>query len=148
MELKEFLNSLKCPICNSQIDILPNKHYLERLNFNYGCSSDCEHYAIRLDHNYGSFVQGIASRHSIKMQPELIKEQVIIYSGKYKYVIVKKYNTFTPHLTISSIIVDPERRVVDNINIKIDDFDINYIDFKNTNEESILNRIKTLLVFQ
>lgn len=150
MELKEYLNSLKCPICNSQIDLLPSKHYLEILNFNYSCVSDAEHYALRIDNNYSSFVQGLVSKNKIKMQSLLVKEQVIVYSGKYKFIVTKKHNTLMPHLTISSIVVDPERRVVDNINIKISNFDINYIDFvnANANEEKILSKIKTLLVFQ
>jgi hypothetical protein len=102
------------------------------LSYNYCCVKDWEHYRIYLVH----------------WQPPIIieYEAVIIYDGKYKYQITQ-YRPSETRIVIWDI--DAENRVID-LKEKKTTFSFNKMlfDFSNTTKEKILNRVKTILVFQ
>ena len=50
--LKKLLNSIKCPICNSQIDTLFKVNNPIYKGFGYSCVVDYKHYAIKIIENY------------------------------------------------------------------------------------------------
>jgi hypothetical protein len=126
---KIILNSLRCPLCASQIDMFQDK----RKVYNYSCSSVPEHYRIQF--------------HSLGFPAGVLLESVTIYEGSHQYEIIQ--NHFTDIKTdIIMKSVDPEFRIIDKVSPKIFTYKKVLFDFQNTNKEKILNRVKTILVFQ
>jgi len=84
------------------------------------------------------------------------KETVSIYEGRHKYVIMQhNYPNLYPVTSINVYDVDAENRVIDKkINQVPKDlqpafsFDKKLFEFSKTTRDKILNRIKTILVFQ
>ncbi len=138
-EAKLILNSLRCPLCNSQIDLIDwfsllNKKYKEH---NFGCVVNPEHYSIYFNH--------------WEDPPKIENERVIVYDELNQYNIDQ--NTFIiGHPWIKSTIkvskVDKENRVLDNIKPKTYTFEIQLFDFKSVNRNKIINKVKTVLIFQ
>lgn len=127
--LKKLLNSLKCPICNSQIDTLFKVNNPIYRGFQYGCVFSYKHYAIKVYENY---------------VPGIVEEIVNLYDKDHEYCILKtKINT---EIVISNL--DPEGRVKFSFSIKKIVTELNLFDFQNFDYEKAINRIKTMLVFQ
>ncbi len=144
--VKAFLNSLKCPVCKSQIDLFQAK---KKDGNNFACVQDYTHYAIFLVH---------------WEQPLRIEsEDVRVYKGKYLYDI--KQHHYLPgnnHFGLgpgfgplrcdkTTIIVreiDKEFRIIEKLEAKSFEYDKVLFDFQNTSEQKIINRVKTILVFQ
>lgn len=128
--LKKLLNSLKCPICQCQIDMIDRKS-------GYGCVSNLDHYVISIMRN--DF--GI---------PQLFSEIVNIYDDKHKYRLTKKYDS-APATSVKTEImvfkVDAEGRV--NFSFKNNAFtlDKELFDFSKFNVDKAINRIRTVFTF-
>jgi hypothetical protein len=135
---KLILNSLKCPVCGGQIDLLDwTKLESKPKDQNFSCVYDPEHFGIFLVH----WEQPI----------RLEQERATVYEGKYQYRVIQYHyfggvpNCFT---NIEIREVDPEHRVKELIPIKEFHYQKHLFDFTKTNKEKLINRIKTILVFQ
>ena len=146
--VKQILNSLHCPLCQSQIDIrsYPNN---SKGDMNYACVSDLSDYQIHLathnalDHPFNRVIP-----------PFIDKERVIIFDNKYMYEITQ-YSYHNELNTGDSTQVcffnlDEENRI---IFVRGKERAPLYLmsklfDFQQTNREKIIKRIKTILTFQ
>lgn len=74
-------------------------------------------------------------------------ETVVTYEGKYKY-IVSQYDDQRTEIIVCQ--VDPEGRAIDSKEKKPTKFSYpkHLFDFAKTNREKLVNRVKTILVFQ
>ena len=127
-ELKAFLNTLKCPLCDGQI---------EGTKVCY-CAYNREHYSFYCDWD---------TRHNIDY------ETVIIYEGRHKYDITQYHPPFYHEITVITIYnIDAEYRVIEKKNGEKKTppftFDKKLFNFSQTTREKIVNRVKTILVFQ
>lgn len=100
--------------------------------FNFCCANNWEHYHLWFEH----------------WEPALliIDEQVIIYEGNHKYIIYQENDNNKTEMYIYKI--DPEGNLIGNVNPKRLFFNRKLFDFSQTNREKIVNRVKTILVFQ
>ncbi len=128
--VKQYLNSLRCPICFGQIDMI-EKRLIDGNNF--GCVNDNYHY--NLFYQYWKQPFG------------LIQEIVRIYDKDHLYEVMQSSdgNLFTEILVKN---VDKEYRVIDKKKILQFRYDKKLFDFSQSNKDSILKRIKTVLIFQ
>jgi len=127
--LKQLLNSLKCPICQCQIDTLLNANNPIYRGFQYCCVANHKHYAIKVYENYSAHI---------------VEEIVHLYDQSHEYCILKtKFNT---EIAISDL--DLEGRVRFSFVIKKFRTELDLFDFQNFNVDKAINRIKTVLVFQ
>lgn len=128
--LKKLLNSLRCPICQCQIDMIDRKS-------GYGCVNSLDHYVISVMKNDLGL-------------PQLFTEIVNIYDGKHKYRLTKKYDS-APGASIKTEImvfkVDPEGRVNFSFKNSSLTLDKELFDFSKFNVEKAINRIKTVFIF-
>jgi len=134
---KQVINRMRCPLCRGQLDLLDWRE-VERKDkdYNFYCVFDSEHYALWFLH----WVQ----------PPILETERVILYEGSYQYTISQVHHYQAPQTltTIKLSKVDPENRVIEGLQPKFFTYDKHLFDFQKTNREKIVNRIKTILVFQ
>lgn len=139
---KLILNSLRCPICKSQIDMLSYTYTKKPRPFNYCCASNTEHYGLWFIH---------------WEQPIRIEsETAIVYDGCYQYEIKQQHAgpgllSSAPKPDYTEIWVrevDAENRIIDNIKPKVFSYYKCLFDFANTTRDKIVLRIKTILVFQ
>ena len=135
---KLMLNSLRCPVCGGQIDLISyTKLDRKPKDQNFSCVYDPEHYGVFLVH--------------WEQPPRIEIEQATVYEGKHKFHVKQYYyfngvqNQFT-NIVIRE--VDPEHRVVDKVMPKEFHYDKHLFDFKKTTRDKLVNRIKTILVFQ
>ena len=120
---KTLLNSLRCPICKSQIDY-------DKI---YGCASNIDHYVI-------SFIDDFDI-------PKIQKEIINIYDDKHRYKIIKEHST-PVKITINICDVDAERRVIFSFKELKIVTEIDAFNFDKFVIKKAINRIKTLIVFQ
>jgi uncharacterized protein YbaR (Trm112 family) len=120
---KALLNILRCPICKGQLDLLS-------LVANPKKSKEYRHYGIFLVH----------WEYPIRIE----QEGVTIFEGSHQFDIEQKGG----RTTISIYEIDPEERILDNIKPKIFTYDKELFTFHQTTRDKIVNRIKTILVFQ
>jgi hypothetical protein len=137
-EIKKILNSLSCPICGAQIDIIKNY---------YGCVANHDHYYLYISTSY----DWTTNTNSVAPN-QIYKEVVSIYADKYKYVIEKMYSYVNNNIDVVTYIlvyeIDQEGRMIFSFKDKTLKLDFGAFDFKNFNVEKALSRIKTLFVFQ
>jgi len=135
---KLILNSLRCPVCSGQIDLISyTKLARKPSNQNFSCVYDPEHYGVFLVH--------------WEQPVRLELERATVYEGRHQFNVTQYhyFNGQPAHLTSISIReVDPENRIIDNVKPKEFHYDKHLFDFKKTNREKLVNRIKTILVFQ
>jgi len=135
---KVLLNSLKCPICNSQIDILDWSISRSQIDkYNFGCVDNYLHYRLWFTH---------------WEIPYLIEKETVTIFNKDKQFEIKQYyynNNFKVNKTEIYIRdIDQELRVLEHKKYKFLPVDYVLFDFSKSSESSILTRIKTLLYFQ
>lgn len=135
--VKQYLNSIKCPICRHQIDIFEKN----KQGNNYACVRDPSHYAFRY----------VTSDKPYRLE----YEDVCVYNGKYIYSIRQHYyiNYSTGSEKIEETIiyiqeVDKEFRIIEKGISKLFNYKKLLFDFQKTDEIKIINRIKTILTFQ
>jgi len=130
---KLILNALKCPICQSRLDLLDWKDHIPGPKYNFTCSSNWEHYRIFFVH----------------WEPvcRVEYETVIVYEGKHQYRITQYGMPDRTEIFIHD--VDAENRIIDNrskTNNKFS-YEKKLFDFANTTREKVVNRVRTILVF-
>lgn len=145
--IKNFLNSLKCPVCQGQIDIVSNK----KSQYNFGCSNNYLHFTFFInDRSTATYDQD-----GEIINPMIEQERVIVDRDSFRYEIIQNYICLTPD-EIDTIIyvnkIDAEGNVIDyDGKFPIHKtFSCNQIlfDFQNVTKDKIINRIKTILTFQ
>jgi hypothetical protein len=135
-QLKDFLNSLRCPLCQGQIDGFdwaPVGAYAS----NFGCATANNHYKLQITNVQESF--------------QLNRETVEVCGVEFKYIINQTYflkNKPVQFTNISVRDIDPEQRLIDKLKRKEISFDKIMFDFGKTNKEKLLSRIKTVIVFR
>jgi hypothetical protein len=130
--VKQILNGLRCPVCQGQVDLIDWKHSGKR--FNYCCANDYEHYQLWFVH----WEPVIRIEH----------ECVIIYEGHHKYIVWQFHGT-VDMTHIYTYEIDAECNVLDQPNpTPATVFNKLLFDFAKTNRENLVNRLKTILVFQ
>ena len=125
--VKKLLNNLKCPVCKSQIDITSQYN-------NYGCAIGIDHYRLKLE------VDDPVVR--------IISETVKVYHGQHKYIIIKQYQNGDIQTKISVSKIDLEGRDIFSFKDKELIINKDYFDFTNFKLDKVINRIKTIFVFQ
>lgn len=129
---KIILNSLRCPICKSQIDLYDFYQKNSRsTSYNFCCATDPYHYQMWFPH--------------WDVLAKINYDQVDVYEGSYKFRINQKYLINRTIIDIWE--VDAEHHFIDEKS-KIFTYDKILFDYSNTNRDRIVNRIKTILTFQ
>lgn len=132
-ELKKLLNSLRCPVCKSLIDMIDWRAGYR--GYNYGCATNLDHYLVSVMNNdVGT--------------PSLQEESVNIYSEKVKYQLSKKYDNANVKTAIGIFDIDLEKRVQFSFKKNVVLFDKDVFDFANFKPDKAIQRIKTLLTFK
>lgn len=142
---KKFLNSLKCPICQCQIDLISNRNYsgiihndIGYLGINFGCVNNPTHYGLNLDMDVSETDNGSYL---------IIYESSIVNNIKVQYEIIQHY-TQDGHTKLIIWAIDPEGRYKENVLSKSLNFERHLFNFNNTNKENLIDKITTLLLFQ
>jgi len=102
--------------------------------YNYCCANNWEHYRIL-------FVHWVVA-------PKIEYETVVVYEGRYEYLIHQYDNNGNNNIEIFVYEVDAENRIIDTKKPSKFSFNKKLFDFSRTNREKIVNRVKTILVFQ
>jgi hypothetical protein len=132
--VKAMLNSLRCPVCGGQVDLVDWKVKSPGRKYNFCCVANWEHYRIFFVH----------------WEPVLRieYETVVVYEGRHQYWITQYDDNGNNNIEIIVSEVDAENRVVDTKKPSRFSYDKKLFDFSKTNRERIVNRVKTILVFQ
>jgi hypothetical protein len=131
---KTILNSMKCPVCGGQIDMIEG---IPKRGNNFGCVSGPYHYSVNFIH--------------WEIPYRIDAEHVMIFHGRHAYDVHQSYYSGLIKFPQTSIIIrdiDAENRIIDGGDFKRFAYDKALFDFTKTNREKIINRIKTILVFQ
>lgn len=126
---KELLNSLKCPICNGQVDII------RVYESNYACVNEPYHYNLCVDTDLVTDLSFIT------------QERVTLYDSKYRYDILRIHKEHIK-TRVDMFSIDGEKRVIFSFKDKFVEVDGDAFDFNNFDSKKALNRIKTILLFQ
>ena len=131
-EVKKLLNCLKCPICNSPIDILINKSKF----YNYGCALDNNHYLISLDENLDNNY--------------LLEEAVNVFSYPNYYKIVQNY-CFDGAIDTTTVVIkkiDKENNILDRDPSQKLNFAEIIFKFNKLNIKKIINKINAIVILK
>jgi hypothetical protein len=130
-DTKTFLNSLKCPVCQGQIDMYDlYQQNAKSTRFNFCCVNDYYHYRMAL---------------LPLMKLKIHYDMVDIYEGKYQF---RTYQNYIQNKTVIDIWkVDEEHNLL-NEKSKMFRYDKILFNWQNTNQNKIVNRIQTILTFQ
>jgi|SRR5208282_1449590 len=127
--LKKIVNTLKCPICGSQIEGLEGAFY---------CVYNREDYCVYISH-YDDIIR-------------VERESIMIFEGTRLYHVLQVYEEDKNNWTEFYIFpIDAEKRLIEgkaDENYLIGTYEQSLFDFQDTNREKILDRLKTILVFQ
>src|ERR1700722_18742799 len=97
-EAKKILDALKCPICQSNIDLIQCNNTRIGKGYNFGCVVNSFHYAIDFSH--------------WESPPRIFRESVCLIDGSFQYELICSTNQ-------GSIVyrqdIDGEGRVIDSI---------------------------------
>lgn len=130
--VKALLNSLRCPLCKGQMDL--KNVSTRKKDFNFFCVNNFEHYAIFLNH--------------WNLPPKIEEDAVIIYEKEKQFRVYQQYFSPDGYTQITVRETDLEGRLIENSPPSVFSYNKNLFDFAFSNQEKILNRIKTILVFQ
>lgn len=134
---KLFLNSLKCPVCGGQIDLFEWAKPVSKKGNNFGCVADPSHYGIFFVHWEQPF--------------RLEQEIATVNVNGYQYEVIQHYWMGGLKVEITTIYIhpiDPEQRRIDGSKSKCVTFQKHLFNFSQTNKHKLINKIKTILVFQ
>jgi hypothetical protein len=130
--VKIILNLLRCPVCQSQIDLIDwATPKAKSTSYNFGCAAEYEHYKLWFPH---------WDSHQISY------DVVKVYEGRYRYTIMQRYPITTTSIECQQ--VDAEHRILERILAKEFKYNKILFDWPKTNREKIVNRVKTILTFQ
>lgn len=134
---KVLLNSLRCPVCAGQIDMFDGKALVPRVKINYACAANYKHYGIWLE------MDGLL--------PAYIEEETVeVIDGNHLYVVIQYHNRFIQKHWTSILVMDinGDGNIIEKKLPKEIKFKKSLFDFTKTNKVKLLNRVKTVLVFQ
>lgn len=134
---KAMLDSMKCPVCGGQIDLFDWARPVSKRGNNFGCVRDNSHYGMYFNH--------------WDQPPVILSETVSVIDVNRLYDIEQKHFMGTvpfPGTTILIRDVDKEGRTIDGGRFKRLSFDKVLFDFRTLNKEKVINKVKTILVFQ
>lgn len=134
---KKILNALKCPICAAQIDICDGKNLVPRRKANFGCASNKDHYSFWMDDGEGFSFQ-------------IEEEYLNVVDNKFRYEIIQFHSKMlNMHQTNIQIYdVNGDGNIIEGNKVKLLTFKKQLFKFSKTNRIKIINRLKTILVFQ
>ena len=127
---RNFIKSLRCPICQSKIDLHDYKQVNNKLagnenSFNFNCIKVASHYQVWFEH--------------WKDIKKVSDDQVEIYFDSRVYLINQEY-------------LDGKRTYITLFNgkkrLKTEFFQSVIFDWQKMDEEKIINRLKTILTFR
>jgi len=136
-ELKVYLNSIKCPICGAQVDMMEWANPVSKRGCNFFCVANPVHYGIYYIHWERPY--------------RLEKELAIVSDKTHQYEVEQThYIGINPvkHTQIRIYNIDGEGRVIEGHKSKQFFYQKHLFDYQSANKEKFLNRIKTILVFQ
>lgn len=134
---KKILDNLKCPICQSSIDLIQWNHRRLGHGYNFGCVINSFHYAIDFAH--------------WETPPRIFKESVFLVDQEVEYELIQTTNNGT---TIYQQDIDAEGRTIDSPKnwqsklFPMYESNMQLFNFSNTTPERLLTRIQTLMTFQ
>jgi hypothetical protein len=135
---KQILNSLRCPVCGGQIDLISwTKLERKPKDQNFSCVYDPEHYGIWFVH--------------WEQPVRLEMERATVYEGSHQYQVFQQHWINGARATSTKVViseVDPEHRIIETKDKKVFQYDKHLFDFTKVSREKLVNRIKTILVFQ
>lgn len=135
--IKKFLNAIKCPVCKSQIDIFDGRRVFPGRRFNFACVTNYEHYAIYINTTDAPYF-------------EIEEEYVSVKDIKHKYEIIQYHSLLlkTHQTNILIFDINGDGNVIEGNPIKDFSYNKTLFDLQKTSAKKLLNRIKTILVFQ
>lgn len=129
---KYILNNLKCPLCESQIDLYDFMgRNSKSQSYNFCCASNYYDYQMWFPH--------------WDDPPRINFDLVEVYEGRHKFKIAQSY--LINQTIIEMWKVDIEHNIKSNMSKNFTYQQILF-DYSNTNRDKIINRIKTILTFQ
>ena len=116
-QLKALLNSLRCPVCKSQIDIYGGRIY------SYCCAKNNLEYMLHIPFA------------AITLTPVIAYDKVKIFDDDKKYIVDQQYETKTTVFDIWSVDAEGNVKDYNNKTVKLD-----YIlfDYQKTDRERII----------
>lgn len=124
---KQLLNSLRCPICNGQLDLI-DIYKPERNGCNFTCVIDSSHYSIFLNH--------------WDEPAKIEREALSVNENNLSYKIIQDYKPLFNSTLINIQDLQDPGIPSKKITIRNKIFDFNKI-----NKDTIINQIKTVLTF-
>lgn len=138
-ELKKLLNTLRCPICKCQIDIINVK----KLKHNFACAQNYLHYSL--------YISQIDLYSSIITSPRIEQERATVDDRLFQFEITQNFIDLLSISGTETIIIikkiDAEGRVLE-LPFKTFKYDKILFNFKNLDKSKIINRVNTVLTFQ
>ena len=130
--VKLVLNSLRCPICLGQVDLIDYMAPRAKSTaYNFGCATQYDHYRLWFPH----------------WETNKISYDVVqVYEGRYLHIILQRYPA--RQTSIETRQVDPEKRLIDTIPSKVFNYNKILFDWNKTDQLKIINKVKTILTFQ
>jgi hypothetical protein len=129
---KTILNSLRCPVCLGQVDLID---YMapkaKSTSYNFGCAVHYEHYKLWFPHWDSN---------------QIGYDMVKVYEGRYLHIIMQRYPI--TQTSISTQSVDAEGSLIDTLPAKTFAYNKILFDWSKTNPAKIINKVKTILTFQ
>jgi hypothetical protein len=135
--LKTYLNSIKCPVCGAQVDMMDWANPVSKRGCNFFCVTTPAHYGIYYVHWEQPY--------------RLEKELAIVADKKHEFEIEQTHHiSVNPvtHTDIKIYDIDGEGRIIEGHKAKRFFYQKHLFDFQSCTKEKFLNRIKTILVFQ
>lgn len=126
-QLKQLLNSLRCPVCKAQIDIAGRG--ISRA-YNYCCSSRPQEYMLWIRERSPT--------------PTIVYDKIVVYDSSNKYIADQHYDDKTTVFDVWNVDVEGNLTDYSSKTVKLD-----YIlfDYQKTDREGIIRRLKTVMVF-
>ena len=125
--VKSFFNTLKCPVCKSQLEGNVYTSSMDR-----GPSLHCVY-------NRDEYVVDWSIGPPFTIMQAVVK----LYEKKYLYKITQQINTI-----IEVFDTDAEKRIIDSKKPFMFEFVGLLFDFNTTTREKMVNRVQTVLLFQ
>src|ERR1700680_3569195 len=123
--IKIILNSLRCPICLGQVDLIDYMAPKSKsTSYNFSCAANYDHYKLWFPH-WDSAQVGY--------------DVVNVYEGRYLHIIMQRYPVH--QTSIETRQVDPEGRLLDKIPSKTFKYNKILFDWTKTDQSKIINKV-------
>jgi hypothetical protein len=130
--IKIILNSLRCPICLGQVDLIDwMAPKAKSTSYNFCCAAQYDHYKLWFPH-----------WESTQVGYDVVK----VYEGRYLHTIMQRYPV--AQTSISTQSVDAEGHLIDAAAPKTFAYNKILFDWSKTTKGKIISKIRTILTFQ